>query len=98
MASKIKINIKVMDDEKNFRLWLPAIPFWLITSLSSLALKFKPMILRKIPDLNEEAKVFLNQLDSKMIKELIRELRKYGKFHLVDISTGDGTEVKISIV
>lgn len=98
MASKIKIRIKVIDDENNFRLWLPAIPFWLITSLTSLALKFKPMILENINNLGDDGRMFLEQLDSRMIKEFIREFKRYGKFNLVDISTGNGTEVKISII
>lgn len=98
MPSKIKIKIKVVDENKKFRLWLPAIPFWLITSLSSLALRFKPMILRNTHDIDEDSRLLLEALDSGMIKELINELRANGRFHLVDLSTGDGTEVKISIV
>lgn len=96
LASRIKI--RVIDEKSNFRLWLPTIPFWLITSFSSLALKFKPTMIRKIGDSDEDTKVFLEALDSRMIKELIHELKANGKFDLVDLSTGDGTIVKISVL
>lgn len=96
MASKIKI--KVIDKESNFRLWLPAIPFWLITFLSSLALKFKPIILKNADDLDEDSKMLFEVLDSNIIKQFIYELKANGKFDLVDISAGDGTTVKISIL
>lgn len=96
MASKIKI--KVIHNESNFKLRLPGIPFWLIIVLCSIALKFKDVAIRNMNNLDEDSKFFLNQLDSKVIRDLIRELRLHGKFDLVDVSTGDGTMVKISIL
>ncbi len=96
MASRIKI--KVVDTKSDFRLRLPSIPFWLIIFLSSIALKFKNVALRNINDLDDNAKFFLKQLDNRMIKDLIYELKSHGKFDLVDLSTGDGTMVKISIL
>ncbi len=96
MASRIKI--KVVDNENNFKLRLPAIPFWLITSLSSLVLRFKPIIINNVANLDEEGKFFLEQMDRKVIKELINELKRNGRFDLVDVSTGNGTMVKISIL
>lgn len=123
MASKIKIS--VVDKESNFRLWLPPIPFWLITSLTSIALRFAPRIIKDTGDednshwvgrvvsslpitskepgeINSKISSSLNEIDNKMIKRLIKEiiyeLRRHGKFDLVDISTDDGTKVKISII
>lgn len=96
LASKIKI--RVVDEKNNFRLRLPSIPFWLITSSLSLALRFKPVIMRNINDSDEDTKALLEILDSGMIKDLIHELKANGKFDLVDLSTGDGTIVRVSIL
>lgn len=95
MASKIKI--RVVDKKSNFKLWLPAIPFWLIASLSSLGLKFKHIIIKDIDHSDEDIKLFSELLDSGVIKDLINELKANGKFDLIDLSTGDGTMVKISV-
>ena len=95
MASKIKI--RVVDKKSDFKLWLPAIPFWLIISLSSLGLKFKDTIVKNIDDSDEGIKLFSELLDSGIIKDLINELKANGKFDLIDLSTGDGTIVKISV-
>ncbi|WP_313755912.1 hypothetical protein [Tissierella sp.] len=95
LASKIKI--KIVDKNSNFKLWIPSIPFWLITFLSHITLKFKNIAIRDVDYPDDDIKFFLKQLDNKMIKNVIYELKSYGKFDLVDISTGDGTIVKISI-
>ncbi|WMM24698.1 hypothetical protein RBU61_17490 [Tissierella sp. MB52-C2] len=96
MAPKIKI--RVVDKKSNFKLWLPAIPFWLIVSLSSLALKFKDVIVKNIDGSDEGIKLVLELLDSEIIKDLINELKGNGKFDLIDLFTGDGTMVKISVI
>lgn len=49
-------------------------------------------------DLDEEAKAILKELDYKSIKEVFDVLKSNGQFDMVDISSGDGTEVKISIL
>lgn len=95
LASKIKI--RIVDKSSNFKLWIPSIPFWLITFLSHITLKFKDITLRNGNYLDDDIKLSLKQLDNKTIKDLISELKSYGKFDLIDISTGDGTIVKISI-
>ena len=96
MATRLKI--KVIDKEKNLDLRLPSIPFWLITSLCSLAFTFKPFLLKYADDLDEEAKAILKELDYKSIKEVFDVLKSNCQFDMVDISSGDGTEVKISIL
>ncbi|CAK7048373.1 hypothetical protein CIW83_00085 [Tissierella sp. P1] len=96
MTSRIKI--KVVDMKSNFRLRLPSIPFWFITVLFSIALKFKDRAIINMDDLDNDAKFFLEQLDYRMLKDLIYELKSQSSFDLVDISTGDGTMVKISII
>jgi hypothetical protein len=95
MASKIKI--RVVDKKSNFKLWLPAIPFWLIVSLSSLTLKFKHIIIKDTDHSDKDIKLILELLDSGIIKDLINELKGNGKFDLIDLFTGDGTMVKISV-
>lgn len=37
----------------------------------------------------------IDSIDSKMIREILDELKSIGPFELIDVSTGDGTEVKI---
>lgn len=96
MANRIKI--KVIDNKSNFRLRLPSIPFWIIITLVNFAFLFKPVFLKYAGDLDEDAKFILKELDSKSVNELFNTLRSCGRFDLVDISTGDGTEVKISIL
>lgn len=96
MATRIKI--KVIDKKNNLYLKLPGIPLWLISSLSNLALMCKPIALKYADDLDEELKKILQEIDHNTIRELIDTLKMNGQFDLVDISTGDGTEVKISIL
>lgn len=92
-SSKIKIIIK--DKDTNLR--LPAMPFWLISSLISFALMFRPLII-KSDSVDERTKFIFKNLEKKMIKEIINELKLYGPFDLVDISKGTQTKVKISIL
>lgn len=98
MASRIKIKIRVVDEDKDFKIWLPAIPFWVITSLSSIALRFKSRILKNASNLDEDSRKFLDVLDSGMIRQLFEELKMLEKFDLVDLSTGSGTKIKISVL
>ena len=95
-ASKIKII--VIDKKSNYNLRLPAIPFWLISFLGSTGMKFKSIALKNSDSLDEYSKRFLEELDSRDIRDLIKELKKHGPFDLIDVSTGDGTIVKISIL
>ena len=95
LASKIKI--RIVDKNSNFKLWIPSIPFWLITFLSHIILKFKDIAIKNVNYLDDDITFSLKQLNSKMVRDLIYELKSYGKFDLIDISTGDGTIVKISI-
>ncbi|WP_353097401.1 hypothetical protein [Tissierella praeacuta] len=53
--------------------------------------------MKNVNYLDDDIKFSLKQLDSKMVKELIHELKLHGEFDLVDISTDDGAIVKISI-
>jgi len=96
LANRIKI--RVIDKKKNINLRLPSIPFWLINSLCNFAFLLKPIILKYADDLDEEARVVLEELDYKSIKEIFDVFRSYEQFDLVDLSTADGTEVKISIL
>ena len=55
----------------------------------------KPIIL-KYAELDENIKNIIQKIDRSMIDELLRELKSIGPLDLVDVSTGDGTKVKIS--
>lgn len=93
-ATKLKISI--VDEGKHIN--IPGIPFWLISFLVDLGLGLSSIVLKFIKDIDEDTKMILNSIDRKDIKLLIRELKNYGPFDLVDISEGDGTEVRISIL
>lgn len=96
MATRIKVT--VIDKKENVNLRLPGIPFWIISSLFNLALLFKPLVLKYADDLDEQARFALEELDYGTIKEIFDVLRSYEKFDLVDMSNGEGTQVKISIL
>ncbi|MDR7869808.1 MAG: hypothetical protein RIN55_03050 [Tissierellaceae bacterium] len=92
-ASKIKI--VVIDPESDLNLHLPAVRFGFLSFMASSALLFKPFMLRN-NELNDNAFNVINKFDKEMIKEIIRELKSIGPLDLVDISTGNGTQIKIS--
>lgn len=48
--------------------------------------------------MDEDLKEALNLIDKRDIKLLINELKKYGPFDLVNISEGNRTRVRISIL
>ena len=91
-ASKIKII--VIDPKNNFRLRLPALHFSIISFMASSALLFRPFILNNSP-LDDKAMNVIHMIDRKMISEILDEFKSIGPFELIDISTGDGTQVKI---
>ena len=92
-ASKIKII--VIDPKNNFRLRLPAINLGFLSFIASSALLFKPFILKNA-EFDDESINVIDAIDRDMIKEILDELKSFGPFDLVDISTGDGTQIKIS--
>lgn len=99
MASKIKI--KVFESESNKKINLPAIPFWLLSIMTSIGLGTKRFWLNA-ENISKEQVDFFENLDNKEVKKFIKEIRKelksHKKFDLVDIKTGSGTSIKISIL
>jgi len=93
-ATKLKITI--VDDEKKIN--LPGIPFWLIEFLIDLGFGLSSIALKFIKEIDEDTKKILDSIDRKDIKQMIKELKKYGPFELVNIREGDKTYVHISIL
>lgn len=93
-ASKIKI--MVIDEEQNIR--LPAIPFWLLDLFISLGLGLGSIALKFVNDIDEETKSILESINSKDLRKIFNELKKYGPFDMVDIEDGDSTKIKISVL
>ena len=93
-ATKLKITI--VDDGK--RINLPGIPFWLIEFLIDLGFGISSIAMKFVKEIDEDAKRILDSIDRKDIKLLIKELKKYGPFDLVNIREGDKTYVHISIL
>ena len=90
-----KIKVIVIDPKSDKKIRIPAMHFGFISFIVSLALLFKPLVLRN-SKLDDDTINIINAID--MIKEIINEFKSFGPFDLVDISTGDGTKVKISIL
>ena len=96
-ASKIKISIVSKSDNKTIN--IPAIPFWLITSLGSLGLSISSWVMKHSKDLDDESKKYIGILEEIDLKEMIEVLRDCGPFDMVDIEDGDvGDMVKISVL
>lgn len=95
-ASRIKITIIDKAEGKNIR--IPSIPFWLLNSLISLGLGLGSIATKFVDNIDEETKKILEIVDSKDLKNIINELRKYGPFDIVDIENGDNTKVQIRVL
>ena len=94
-ASKLKIT--VVDKKENQSIRIPAIPFWLLSSLGSIGLGIGSIALRFSKNLDEYSKEALKAINSKDLRKILKEIKKYGPFDLVDVDDGDGTIVKISV-
>lgn len=91
-----RIKISIIDQGKAIN--IPAIPFWLINFLVDLGFGIASITLKFVKSIDEDVKKALSLIDRRDLKLLIKELKKYGLFDLVDISEGDRTRVKISIL
>jgi hypothetical protein len=94
-ASKLKII--VVDKKENQSIRIPAIPFWLLSFLGSMGLGIGSIALRFSKNLDEYPKEALKAINSKDLRKILKEIKKYGPFDLVDVDDGDGTIVKISV-
>lgn len=95
-ASKLKIT--VVDKKENQSIRIPAIPFWLLSSLGSIGLGIGSIALRFSKNLDEYSKEALKSINSRDLRKILKEIKKYGPFDLVDVDDGDGTIVKISVL
>lgn len=93
-ATKLKISI--VDEGRYIN--IPGIPFWLISFLVNLGLGIGSIALKFVKDMDEDTIRILDSIDRKDIKLLIKELKSYGPFDLVNVSEGNGTKVRISIL
>jgi len=91
-----KIKISITDKEKHIN--IPAIPFCIISFLVDLGFGIGAIAVKFMKDMDEDLKEALNLIDKRDIKLLINELKKYGPFDLVNISEGNRTRVRISIL
>ena len=90
-----KLKIQIVDDERSIN--LPSIPFWLINFIISITFGLAKITLRFHKE-NKSKYGILNSVDSKDIKYIINEFRKYEPFILVDVEDSDKTKVKISTI
>ncbi len=95
-ASKLKILIIDKGEGKTIR--IPAIPFWLITSLGNMGLKIGKFAAKRSDTIDDETKEYLNVLDDIDLREIFEELKSHGPFELVNVEEEDGDMVKISIL
>lgn len=95
-ASKIKIIIMNENEGKNIR--IPSIPFWLINSFISLGLGLGSIAAKFVDSIDEEVREILEVVNSKDLKDLIQELRKYGPFDMINIEEGNNTKIQIRVL
>jgi hypothetical protein len=88
-----KLKIQIVKDKKHIN--IPAMPFWLINFIISIVFGLAKITLRFLDEKDQEFNI-LNHINSNDIKSLIRELKKYEPFDLVNIENSDKTKVKIS--
>ncbi|MFS8542009.1 MAG: hypothetical protein LOD89_07960 [Tissierellales bacterium] len=88
-----KLKIQVVEDGKHIN--IPAMPFWLINFIINIIIGLAKITLIFLNEKDEEFHI-LNRINSNDIKSLIREIRKYKPFDLLDIEYSDKIKVKIS--
>lgn len=94
-----KIKVFIYDSEDDRTIKLPAIPFGLITSLSSFALWISSIALKNSKELDNDSKKAIEVLKDVDVKEVLNALRNCPPCELVNVYDGeDGDEVIISIL
>lgn len=96
-SSKIKVSIFDKEDDRKIK--IPAIPFWLITSLGNLGLKVSSFALKNNRELDENSRKALEVLQDIDLKDIFEVLRNHPPCDIVNISDGnDGDEIIVSIL
>lgn len=96
-SSKIKVSIFDKEDDRKIK--IPAIPFWLITSLGNLGLKVSSFALKNNRELDESSRKALEVLQDMDLKDIFEVLRNHPPCDIVNISDGnDGDEIIVSIL
>lgn len=93
-SSKLKISIYDKSSGKSIR--IPAIPFWLITSLGNLGLRISKLVASKSNTIDDETKKYLTVLDDFDLREIFSAFRHHEPWDLVNVEEQDGDIVKIS--
>ncbi len=94
-ANRIKILIINGDDGTRIR--LPAIPFWVVTSLGRFVMLLTPLVAKYSNHMDQHSKTALELINKVDIKELINTIRAYGSFDFIDVCS-DKDVVKISVL
>ena len=96
-SSKIKITIYDRDNNKKIK--IPAIPFWLVTSLGNFGLKVSSVGLKNNKELDSDSKKALQTLKDMDLKDIFEVLKNHPPCDIVNITDGDdGDKVIISIL
>ena len=96
-SSKIKVIVFDKEDDKKIK--IPAIPFWLLTTLGNLGLKVSSFALKNSKEVDEESRKVLEVLKDMDLKEIFEVLKNHPPCDIVNITDGeDGDEVIISIL
>lgn len=97
-SSRIKVSIYDKEDDKTIK--VPAIPFWLVTSLGNLGLKISSFALKNNKKiLDEDSKKALVALRYLDLKDIFEVLKNHPPCDIVNISEGDnGDEIIVSIL
>ncbi len=92
-----RIKILIIDGDDGTKIRLPAIPFWLVTSLGRFVMLLTPLAAKYSNHMDQHSKTALELINKIDIKELINAIRAYGSFDFVDVCS-DKDIVKISVL
>lgn len=92
-----RIKILIIDGDKDKKIWLPGMPFWLATSLGRLGILIAPLVIKHSKHIDQNSRIALEAIKNIDIKEFIDAIRECGPFDFVDVCD-DKDVVKISVL
>jgi len=92
-----KIRITISDKKEGKTIKIPAIPYWLVTSLGNLGLKLSSFALRNNNSEHNDSIKYLESIQELDLTEIFNILKVSGPCDIVHITDGeDGSEVRIT--
>lgn len=86
----MKIYLKIENGKRHF---IPA-PMWAVKAALGMGGLGMRIALRKMP---EDRRIYMENIDFRKLKKAMNVLKGYKGLNLIDVKTGDGTEVRIIV-